>query len=86
MHFRHISAKIQPKNLKQHIDWGAGLLDPPGYALVTVSSPEITLILQPACSDVKISPARAHGNRLKVDLNLYFFSFNISISIIKKAN
>jgi len=28
MHFRHISAKIQPKNLKQHFDWeGAG---PPG--------------------------------------------------------
>jgi len=24
MHFRHISAKIQPKNLKQHIDWGGG--------------------------------------------------------------
>jgi len=22
MHFRHISAKIQPKNLKQHFDWG----------------------------------------------------------------
>jgi len=23
MHFRHILAKIQPKNLKQHFDWGA---------------------------------------------------------------
>jgi len=23
MHFRHISAKIQLKNLKQHFDWGA---------------------------------------------------------------
>jgi len=23
MHFRHISAKIQPKNLKQHFDWRA---------------------------------------------------------------
>jgi len=22
MHFRHISAKIEPKNLKQHFDWG----------------------------------------------------------------
>jgi len=34
MHFRHISAKIQPKNLKQHFDWGADLLDPPpSYAL-----------------------------------------------------
>jgi len=22
MHFTHISAKIQPKNLKQHFDWG----------------------------------------------------------------
>jgi len=22
MHFRHISAKIQPENLKQHFDWG----------------------------------------------------------------
>jgi len=33
MHFRHISTKIQPKNLKPHFDWG----DPgplPGYALV----------------------------------------------------
>jgi len=33
MHFRHISAKIQPKNLKQHFDWRAG---PPGYALVSL--------------------------------------------------
>jgi len=24
MHFRHISAKIQLKNLKQHFDWGGG--------------------------------------------------------------
>jgi len=24
MHCRHISAKIQPKNLKQHFDWGEG--------------------------------------------------------------
>jgi len=24
MHFRHISAKIQPKNWKQHFDWGGG--------------------------------------------------------------
>jgi len=35
VHFRNISAKIQPKNLKQHFDWegrgGALLL---GYALV----------------------------------------------------
>jgi len=23
MHFKHISAKVQPKNLKQHFDWGA---------------------------------------------------------------
>jgi len=23
MHFRHISNKIQLKNLKQHFDWGA---------------------------------------------------------------
>jgi len=30
MHFRHISVKIQPKNLKQHFDGGPG---PPGYAL-----------------------------------------------------
>jgi len=31
MHFRHISAKIQPKTLKQHFNWrGPG---PPGYAL-----------------------------------------------------
>jgi len=31
MHFRHISAKIQLKNLKQHFDWEARV--PPGYAL-----------------------------------------------------
>jgi len=31
MHFKHISAKIQPKNLKQHFDWGGG--PPSGYAL-----------------------------------------------------
>jgi len=28
MHFRHISAKLQPQNLKQHFDWGAGHLGP----------------------------------------------------------
>jgi len=28
MHFRHISAKIQLKNLKQHFDWGAPWLRP----------------------------------------------------------
>jgi len=33
MHFRHISAKIQPKNLKQRFDWGPGPPDPPNYAL-----------------------------------------------------
>jgi len=27
MHFRHISAKIQSKNLKQDFDWG-GTMDP----------------------------------------------------------
>jgi len=35
MHFRHISAKIQlqPKNLKQHFDWGGGALGPPWLRL-----------------------------------------------------
>jgi len=34
MNFRHISAKIQPKNLKQNFDWGGpGPLGLPGYAL-----------------------------------------------------
>jgi len=34
MPFRHISVKIQLKNLKQHFDCGgAGLWAPPGYAL-----------------------------------------------------
>jgi len=33
MRFRHISAKIQPKNLKQHFDWESGPPGPPGYAL-----------------------------------------------------
>jgi len=28
MHFRHITAKIQLKNLKQHFDWGATLATP----------------------------------------------------------
>jgi len=32
MHFRHISAKIQLKNLKQHFDWVCPP-PPPGYAL-----------------------------------------------------
>jgi len=31
MHFRHISTKLHPKNLKQHFDWREG--GPPGYAL-----------------------------------------------------
>jgi len=30
MHFRHISAKIQPKNLKEHFDWGG-----PAHPLAT---------------------------------------------------
>jgi len=29
MHFRHISAKIQPKNLKQNFDWEEGAGGPP---------------------------------------------------------
>jgi len=32
MHFRHNSAKIQLKNLKQHFDWGGGP-GTPGYNL-----------------------------------------------------
>jgi len=37
MHFRHISAKIQPKKLKQHFDLGARDPWPHfGYALVTI--------------------------------------------------
>jgi len=28
MHFRHISGKIQLKNLKQHFDWGEGRAGP----------------------------------------------------------
>jgi len=31
MHFRHISAKLHPQNLKQQFDWGGG--GPSGYAL-----------------------------------------------------
>jgi len=31
MHFRHISAKIQPENLKQFFHWG--WVGPLGYAL-----------------------------------------------------
>jgi len=34
MYFRHISAKIQLKNLKQHFDWEGRAPSPPGYALV----------------------------------------------------
>jgi len=33
MYFRHISAKFQPKNLKQLFVSGGGPLGPPGYAL-----------------------------------------------------
>jgi len=29
MYFRHILAKIQPKSLKQHFDWGGGGGDGP---------------------------------------------------------
>jgi len=35
---------------------------------VAINSLEITLILQPARSDVKIGPNRAHGSRLFVSL------------------
>jgi len=33
------------------------------FAIQTVNSLEITLTLQPAFSDIKIGPGRAHGNR-----------------------
>jgi len=33
MYFKHISAKIQRKNLKQHFDWGGLARPPSGYAL-----------------------------------------------------
>jgi len=36
MHFSHISAKIQLKNLKQHFDWGSRALCPLGYALGSI--------------------------------------------------
>jgi len=36
----HISAKTQPKNLKQHFDWGPGL---PGYVLKPASLLVISL-------------------------------------------
>jgi len=39
---------------------------------VATNSLEITLILQPARSDVKIDTARAHGNRL--NHKFFFFS------------
>jgi len=33
MYFKHVSAKIQPKNLKQHFDWeGAGPLATPFFS------------------------------------------------------
>jgi len=44
MHFRHISAKIQPKNLKQHIDWGAGYLGPPLATPLLSSNRHILII------------------------------------------
>jgi len=44
MHFRQISAKIQPKNVKQHFDWGEpGTLGPPGYALEVYRYPNFVL-------------------------------------------
>jgi len=33
MHFRHISAKLQPKHLKNHFDWGGA--DPWAHPLAT---------------------------------------------------
>jgi len=51
MHFRHISAKIQPKNLKQHFDWGRGD-EAPGYALAFSARLQlcfITIILHNWC-------------------------------------
>jgi len=43
---------------------------------VAINSLEITLILQPARSDVKVSPARTHGNRLKFLCSFFFVTFS----------
>jgi len=40
---------------------------------VAINSLEITFILQPVCNDVKIDPARPHGNRPFVDESLILF-------------
>jgi len=44
MHFRHISTKIQPKNLKQHFDWGAGTPAPLATPLNEESNAKIYFI------------------------------------------
>jgi len=43
-----------------------------GVAIHTVNSLEITLILKPARSDVKINLARAYGNKLVAKKNIKF--------------
>jgi len=46
------------------------------------NSLEITLILELALSDVKIGPARAHGNGLFVSENITAFSAKRSINLL----
>jgi len=57
MHFRHISAKIQLKNLKQHFDWGGG---PLGYALEFGHDLIVTLCILPKClvHEIVIKPSK----------------------------
>jgi len=46
MHFRHVSAKIKPKNLKQYFDWGrGGPPGPSGYALAHIHTQDFFSVI-----------------------------------------
>jgi len=40
MHFRHTSAKIQPKNLKQHFNWEAYPPEAVSTMLISIAIPK----------------------------------------------
>jgi len=78
VHFRHVSAKIQPKNLKQHFDWGARVpLDPsPGYALA--QDLKKRSLTEKINSVMPVLPSHA-GNRKKKKTDYYRLSSQVML-------
>jgi len=76
--FLHISYKILHCNATNH-DCFYTIC---GVVIHAVNFLEITLILLPARSDVKIGPTHAHGNRLLVDLTALILILQVQKNVM----